>query len=288
MPYTAQISRKNPILFVFLIDQSSSMDDSNSDQIKLAQVVSDALNKIIASLVLRSAKNDSVRDYFHVSVIGYCGNNAEFLLVSDSKSSPRIKISELADNHLRVENRVKKVSDGAGGLVEFKTKFHVWIDPKANGATPMLEAFKKAKDVVMEFIDEFPNSFPPIVINLTDGEPSDWPGPGPIPTAVELMKTRTTDGNVLIFNCHMSALQSGVIRFPDSVETLMDQGAKNLFLASSVLPEVFHARAVEKGYKITSESRGYVYNAEMVDIIQFLDIGTRPEIMAIEHKSDAR
>jgi len=288
MPYSAQITRKNPMLFVFLIDQSSSMDDSNSDQIKLSTAVSDALNKIIASLVLRSVKDDSVRDYFHISVIGYCGNNAEFLLNSDSKSSSRVKISELADNCLRVENRVKKVSDGAGGLVELKTKFAVWIESKANGATPMQEAFKKAKNAVTEFINEFPNSFPPIVMNLTDGEPSDWPGPGPIPTAVELMKSRTTDGNVLIFNCHMSAVQSGAIRFPDSVETLMNQGAKNLFLASSVLPEVFHSRAIEKGYKITSGSRGYVYNAEMVDIIQFLDIGTSQETLAIELKSDGR
>jgi len=281
VPYSAQITRKNPALFVFLIDQSSSMDDTTSDKIKLSQIVSDALNKIIAGLVLRSAKNEGVRDYFHISVIGYCGNAAEFMLGSDSKSSSRLKISELADNFLRVENRNKKIPDGAGGLVELKTKFFVWIEPKSNGATPMVEAFKKAKGVVTDFIREFPNSFPPIVMNLTDGEPSDWTGNGPIPEAVQLMDCRTSDGNVLVFNCHMTAGQPGVIKFPDSAESLKESRAKDLFYSSSLLPEIFHGSAKDCGYNISSNSRGYVYNAEMTDIIQFLDIGTSVERIAL-------
>ena len=282
MPYSAQITRKNPALFVFLIDQSGSMDDTTSDNKKLSEIVSDAINKIIAGLVLRSAKNEGVRDYFHISVIGYCGNEARFSLGKEPKPSSRLKISELADNFIRVENRIKKISDGAGGLVEIKTKFFVWIEPKASGATPMVEAFKKAKEVINEFINEFPNSFPPIVMNLTDGEPSDWQGNGPIPEASDLMKIRNADGNVLVFNCHMTtAVDSGIIKFPDSAESLKEVRAQDLFYSSSVLPEIFHGPARECGYKISLNSRGYVYNAEMINIIQFLDIGTSVERIAL-------
>lgn len=253
------------------------MDDTNPNKEKLSKTVSDAVNKIIAGLVLRSAKDEGIRDYFYISVIGYCGTTADFMLNLESKPSPRVKISKLADNFLRVENRNKKVPDGAGGLVELKTKFFVWIEPKANGATPMVEAFKKAKMVVTDFICEFPNSFPPIVMNLTDGEPSDWTGNGPIPEAVQLMDCRTSDGNVLVFNCHMTAGQPGVIKFPDSAESLKEARAKDLFYSSSLLPEIFHGSAKDCGYNISSNSRGYVYNAEMTDIIHFLDIGTSVE-----------
>ena len=45
--------------------------------------------------------------------------------------------SEVADNYLRVEERVRKVSDGVGGLVDTTAKFPVWFDPVAENGTPM-------------------------------------------------------------------------------------------------------------------------------------------------------
>src|SRR6185503_6583023 len=74
MPYTAQISRTNPACVLLLIDQSQSMADPFSggltDQTK-STAVADAVNRLLQNLVLRSAKADGVRDYFHIGVIGY-------------------------------------------------------------------------------------------------------------------------------------------------------------------------------------------------------------------------
>ena len=73
MPYTAQISRVNPACILILVDQSGSMKEpfGNTPEVTKDRVVADAVNRLIQNLVLRSAKADGVRDYFHVGVLGY-------------------------------------------------------------------------------------------------------------------------------------------------------------------------------------------------------------------------
>ena len=71
MPYTAEISRTNPSCFFFLVDQSASMIDPIGDaRASKADVVADALNRLLTELAIRCAKEEGVRDYFYVSVIG--------------------------------------------------------------------------------------------------------------------------------------------------------------------------------------------------------------------------
>jgi hypothetical protein len=45
---------------------------------------------------------------------------------------------------------------------------------------------------------------------------------------------------------------------------------------SSVLPEHIHDQARAEGYNIAVGARGFVFNADLVSVITFLDIGTRP------------
>jgi hypothetical protein len=74
MPYTAEISRTSPSCFVFLIDQSGSMQDpfgGGESTKKKADGVADAINKLLQNLVIKCAKEEGVRDYYHVAVIGY-------------------------------------------------------------------------------------------------------------------------------------------------------------------------------------------------------------------------
>ena len=280
MPYSAQISRKNPTLFVFLIDQSGSMDAEDSQGKKLSEHVSETLNRLIAGLLLRCTKNEDVRDYFHLAVIGYSGSGVQHLIKPEGNNRTSVKISEIPKKLIRTEEKKRKVPDGAGGLVEIKFNYFVWIEPMANGGTPMVGAFAKAKEIIAEFIQEYPNSYPPIILNLTDGEPSDWSGNGPIPEALDLMKSKTTDGDVLVLNCHMSVNEGYIHKFPDSPDKL-DPKAKDLFYSSSILPEVFLSAARERDYKVSPNSRGYMYNADITNIIQFLEIGTRVDQLAI-------
>ena len=54
-----------------------------------------------------------------------------------------------------------------------------------------------------------------------------------------------------------------------------DEYATQMFRMSSEFPDPVVNLAVSMGLPVTEGSRGYVYNADMVALVQFLDIGTR-------------
>jgi hypothetical protein len=81
---------------------------------------------------------------------------------------------------------------------------------------------------------------------------------------------------VLLLNVHLSSTRGAPIEFPDSEERLPDDFAKKLFSMSSVLPETTRSFAQQEGYSVNDRTRGFTFNADIVALIKFLDIGTRP------------
>jgi len=273
MPYTAEINRAKPTAFFFLIDQSGSMDDAwglDTGKRK-CDAVADAINRLLSTLVLRCAKGEDVRDYFQVGVIGYGGAVRSGFggLLSNRQFVP---ISEIADNPLRVEQRTRKEDDGAGGLIERTVRFPVWFEPHANGNTPMTEAIGQAEGDVRAWCELYPLSYPPAVINISDGEPTDG---SPLYAAEQLKQIGTNDGKVLFFNIHISGSSKRPIEFPDSHVGLPDEFAQRLFEMSSILPPRLCEEARREGFPVTPNSRGFAFNADLRSLIQFLDIGTR-------------
>lgn len=270
--YSAEISRMNPGAFLFLIDQSGSMDDKTEYGKSLAAMVSDSINKLLQELVIKCSKSEGVRDYFDVGIIAYrhdfvgngFGGNLE-----DKIFNP---ISTIADNPLKIEKRIKKVPDGAGGLVEHSVKFPIWFEPVAYGGTPMSEAFILAAEELAIWCDNHENSFPPIVINITDGEPTDG---DPLEIVEKIKQISTNDGQVLVFNLHITAASRQEFIYVDSEKVLPNANAKRLFKMSSVLIPAMVDLAGTAGFNVTQDSKGYCYNAEITSLISFLDIGTR-------------
>jgi hypothetical protein len=273
MPYTAEINRAKPTAFFFLIDQSGSMDDAwglDTGKRK-CDAVSDAINRLLSTLVLRCAKGEDVRDYFQVGVLGYGGT------VRPGFSGPLaarqfVPVSEIADNPLRVETRTRKEDDGAGGLLERTVRFPVWFEPHANGNTPMTAVIDEAHQVVRSWCELYPLSYPPVVINISDGEPTDG---SPLGAAERLRQIGTNDGNVLFFNIHISGSSKRPIEFPDSQIGLPDEFAQRLFEMSSILPPRLADEAKREGFPVSPNSRGFAFNADLRSLVQFLDIGTR-------------
>src|SRR5262249_30316327 len=144
-----------------------------------------------------------------------------------------LPISRVSDHPLRVETRTKLVPDGAGGTVEQTVKFPVWFDPEANGQTPMCEAVAAAALAVKGFAEQFPDSYPPIVMNLTDGVPSDG---NPLENAKLLRRIATNDGTALLFNLLLSPKPAPAEYFPATEEHLAEKYFKLLFRMSSELP----------------------------------------------------
>ena len=272
MPYSAEISRVNPTCFLFLIDRSGSMAEPiGGDGKKKADMVADSINRLLQGLTLRCSKSEGIRDYFHIGVIGY-GAQVGFALGGALTGNNIVPVSQVANNPLRIEQRTKKVDDGAGGLVDQSIKFPIWFEAAADGMTPMSEALNLAGQTVSDFIQRFPQCFPPIIMNITDGEASDG---DPEPIAAALQQMATPDGHILLFNLHVSASSTMPLQFPDNEAGLPDNFARRLFRMSSVLPPQALDTARRAGVAVTASSRGFVFNADPVSVVQFLEIGTR-------------
>jgi hypothetical protein len=273
MPYAAELSRTNPTCLVFLIDQSSSMAEPFGAQPEKpkAEGVADGINRLLQNLVLKCAKGDGIRDYFHVGVMGY-GGRVHWALGGEMARKKLVPISVLANNPLKVEQRTRRVDDGAGGLVEQKLKFPIWFEAVAGGRTPMCLALAEAGLAVTEFLRRFPSCFPPLVINISDGKATDG---NPEVEAAKLRGLATDDGNVLLFNAHLSSKLTRPVEFPSQEGELPDPEAAVLFRMSSVLPPRLREAAKNEGCRVTDHTRGFVFNADLVSVIRFLDIGTR-------------
>jgi hypothetical protein len=218
------------------------------------------------------AKAEGVRDYYHVGVIGY-GDHVRPAFGGQLAGMDLLPISTVASTPSRIEERTKKVDDGAGGLVEQRVKFPVWFDPLAHGGTPMCAALTRATGIIDGWLAQHPDCFPPIVVNITDGEATDGDPSGP---ADALRRLSSSDGGVLLFNLHLSSQTASPIEFPPDDERLPDDHARALFSMSSQLPDYMRTVAEQEGYAVGATARGFVFNADIVAVIRFLDIGTRP------------
>ena len=273
MPYTAEISRTNPTCFLFLVDQSSSMLEPFGGQPgkQKAEGVADALNRLLQNLVLKCAKADGIRDYFYVGIIGYGGRVAS-ALGGALAGQTVVPVSAIANSPLRVEQRTRKVDDGAGGLLEQSFKFPVWFEPTATGRTPMCGVSISPSSTLRSSWAALRDCYPPLVINITDGMSTDG---DPLPAAAAVKELASQDGSVLLFNAHVSAILAHPVEFPSTADGLADNFAKLLFRMSSPLPPRLLEAARADGFPAPTGSRGFVFNADLVSVIRFLDLGTR-------------
>lgn len=279
MPYAAEISRANPTCFLFLIDQSESMKNNiggGDKPMQKAEAVSDAVNRLLSELSIKCAKEDGVRDYFHVGVIGY---GATVAPIFDGVLAGRdlVPLSEVAANPARLEERSRSYPPAASSELPVAgpgrtVKFPTWFSPVAYGDTPMCGAFNRARSILEGWLADHPRSFPPIVVNITDGESTDGDA---APVAQALRSLTGADGPVLLFNLHLSADKSEPIIFPVNDRNLPDDFARKLHSMSSVLPEQMRGAANRQGLELGEGARGFAFNADISAIVQFLDVGTQ-------------
>lgn len=265
-----QWSSATPGLLIILLDQSGSMlhDYEGSTRTKFA---STAVNKVIDNIIQKNFDGDAPKNRCFISVIGYNHNVKELCSgwLKDLDAQP-----------LRYETLKKKQPDGAGGIIEIEVTQPVWVEPiQDDGATNMLGAFKLAQDLVKQWITDNPDRPAPVIINISDGVPY-YNGKDPricmqeTTTLVkEIMNLSNKDGNVLVFNAQIDT-SNGTVRYPSNRNSLSQEEAQFLFDITSEVPESYKGAAEKNQLPIEDGSRGCVFGADGVDLIQLIDFGS--------------
>lgn len=270
--YDAEISRSNPTTYVFLIDQSASMGDLMPGGGSKAAFVADVINRTLRDLVIRCSREEGIRDYFDVAVIGYGDKSVRNELAATLGPQWMHPISAVADSTVRVEDRPLP-GGGSGETV----KFPVWLDATSAGGTPMQAALATCAQIVADWSDTHLGSFPATVLHITDGESTDG---DPEHNASILRSLSTNDGSTLMYNIHVTSAAAQPLRYPTGEGQLPNSYSKMLFRMSSTFPE--HVRQYARdahGLELGADARAMILNADAEELVKFLDIGSRPAAM---------
>jgi len=277
--YEQSISRKRPGCIVFLLDRSDSMKRPwGGGSETLASGAARAINSILMELCLRAQKGQGISyHYFDVGIFGYGlrpiarGEGVESAFGGALAKRTLVPIQEIRDNPVALRE-FESPDRGAGTI-----RMPIWVEPVYGGKTPMCEAMAVAGQHAYEWTQAHPESFPPIIINITDGFVTDSPYDGASldEWAKRLTGIATQDGGALLFNIFVSPEAAGGLVFPDAGSGLPAPGP-DLFRISSVLPPPMARNAAAAGIVSRPGSRGFAFNvSDSSTLVKILEIGTR-------------
>lgn len=284
--YTARITREHPSAFIFLVDQSISMrriTNFNGEDMTLSEAVARIVNAQIDELVERCVRANETRHYFDIAVVGY-GDEAysgwRGALAGRGFASPEeIRFNE----HKRI--KVKESVRTRAGVKEVEVEKKQWLEARHDGSsTRMNKAFRHAEGLIDDWLQKHQTQdcYPPIIINITDGEYNGASREEMQQLANQLKSKFTNDGNVLLFNIHIVPGNSDALMFPASLGEMRGNGyGESLFEMSSLLPlnynEQIRALFQDRDKDIRYHAMGV--NAGMEQLVKMMKIGTLSSAM---------
>ena len=271
MSYERRVDRNHPGAIVFMIDQSASMNEQLSGAgVSKAAVLAEQINGLLFELVQRCTKaiGEPPRPYFAVAAIGYGTDRAGAPIVGSQfrgglAGHDWVWTSDLAQHPLRVETRQANDTNGTR-----QYRMPIWIDPSAAGGTPMCKAFDVTGRLLKSWCDSYADSFPPVVINITDGESTDG---DPKVWADRLRSLSTNDGATLMFNLELG---SGGSPQAFTAGAPRPRYSKLLWEMSSALPPFMQDIARSQGFEVAPGARAFACNADFRAVVSFLNVGT--------------
>jgi len=276
--YERIITRNEPGCVVFLLDRSDSMKQAwRGGPETMAQGAAAVLNEILLDLCLMAQKEPGrALHYFDIGIFGYGlrpvagGEGVESAFGGSLQGQALVPLPVLREHPLAVQ-QVSSVDSLAPS-----SRVPVWVQPVHGFKTPMCQAIAVAGGHVYDWAAAHPNSFPPIVINITDGMVTDSPFEGAdlAGWASRLTGIQTGDGPALLLNIFLSPAGENGRLFPASDGGLPEPGPQ-LFRISSPLPPPMAANASKAGVYVEPGARALGFNADHPMLAKFLEIGTR-------------
>ena len=281
-PYTAYITRKTPSAMLFLIDQSGSMDTEivfQGQTTTKAQAVALTLNTLLDEILNRCNREGELREYFQIGIIGYGNQDTDAYSAWQGALEGKafVRMSQLRDHYLSMTQTTVEQTI-RGRVIVSQKPVREWITPQSGGLTPMKAALELASDWLEQWIVglEDKDCYPPIVINITDGEATDGDETELLQAARRIKSLHTADGNVLLLNVHLSDTEHTPVLFPQKSNDLPeDNYAQLLYRMSSEMPAIYNTDIAHLTQKdLRGAYTGMAFNANIKALVSFLQIGT--------------
>ena len=139
----------------------------------------------------------------------------------------------------------------------------------------MSAALQHACTLAEQWAMTHPNNYPPVIVNVTDGQSTDG---DPTAAAQQLFRIGTTDGQALLFNVHITEHNLPPVAYPASeIELPNDEFAHLLFSISSEIPETSrNLLETVAGRRVMPGARGLIFNGDAASIQQMFTFASAP------------
>jgi hypothetical protein len=249
----------------------------------LSMALADAVNSWLREMIRNITPYETSGNRLHIGVLGYRTDMEaqpiiESLLLREQSVDGLAGLSDIAAHPQRFD-RVTPSAENAesGDIREAAVELPAWVSPTGEGGKPTCSALLKAYDLMEAWTGEHPNSFPPLVVNITDGESQEG---DLLPYADPITDLETNEGHVQLWNCHL--VNRGLLElrgenvdppilFPGSQKGLPDDLAGMLYEVSSTLSERLRERLSTDNFSLQAGARGLAYNADRSTLIRFLN-----------------
>ena len=267
-PYSSIITEDNPAGVFFILNQSYPTEEIISfdgTEMSKASAECSIIDQVINELIVQNTSNGVIDDRYNIAVSGY-GDYVFNCLKGSSIQS----LKELYDNPFSVKTQIKEIKTRQGAKT-IEQKRPAWVIPRSDGGAYLNIALNKVKKLVDKWTEEHIDSFPPIIIHITEFRYHGAEDSEMIRLAKEIKSLLTNDGNALLFNIVLTWNEDLVpVKYPsDECEVSESYYGSVYYLMSSVLPQSFYnnMRIKESSTEYQEQHVGIAMNIKISDLL---------------------
>jgi hypothetical protein len=252
---------------IILIDQSANTG------VKEAPGICMQANGLLSELASRCTKGGEIINRVWLGMYGYSGAGVNWAAPELSPNSEGlVSLSSLDEITMEIFYEEEEIY------------LPYVVSEQAFGDAPIVLALEKAREIAESFSLSHPDSFPPLVINITAGDFGNVVERDFLSACFDVTKVGPSDGAALMIHWKVNSQSKTTTLFPTSPEGL-DASSNLMFQGSSMMPEVvedllrwnreFYGKSSPR---LGSYPRLFAENARMEFLLDLLP--TNPELPA--------